>query len=247
MAFYPIYYITLVCPDLATSKQKMEEYIAHGARALQIDMPSKDPVFETPFVRENMKRALLTYEGYDKYLDFFRELREKYPHLELHLVVYPDVVESIGREKFVSFCKKISIASFMPVTSDHEYRCRFKKDGLVIVENMDGNLPDAEVEYAAGLKENEVITLNYKRHRECTREDCVTFRDKIDYLRKQGVTARIYAVEGITDAGMMREVKEAGAERAFVGNVLMRLWDDEKSLWELFDAFQEQAVPQHTV
>lgn len=243
MAFYPIYYITLVCPDLATSKQKIEEYIAHGARALQIDMPSKDPVFETPFVRENMKRALQIYEGYDIYLDFFRELREKYPHLELHLVAYPDVVESIGREKFVSFCKEINIASFMPVSSDQEYRCGFKKDGLVIIENMDVNLPDAEVEYAAGLKENEVITLNYKKHRECEREGSVTFRDRIDYLREQGVTAKIYAVEGIADAGMMREVKDGGAERAFVGNVLMRLWDDEKSLWELFDAFQELAGP----
>ena len=101
MAFYPIYYITLVCPDLATSKQKIEEYIAHGARALQIDMPSKDPVFETPFVRENMKRALQIYEGYDTYLDFFRRIREKYPYLELHLVAYPDVVERIGKDKYV--------------------------------------------------------------------------------------------------------------------------------------------------
>ena len=238
MAFYPIYYITLVCPDLATSKQKIEEYIAHGARALQIDMPSKDPVFETPFVRENMKRALQIYEGYDTYLDFFRRIREKYPYLELHLVAYPDVVERIGREKFVSFCKEINITSFMPVSSDQEYRCSFKKDGLVVIENMDVNLPDAEVEYAAGLKENEVITLNYRRHRECTRQDCAGFRDKINYLRRQGVTAKVYAVEGIVNAGMMKEVKEAGAERAFVGNVLMKLWDDEKSLWELFDAFQ---------
>lgn len=241
MIFYPIYYITLVCPDLETSKRKIGEYIAHGAKAMQIDMPSKEPVFETPFVRENMKRALETYEGYDIYLDFFREIRRKYPSLELHLVAYPDVVESIGREKFVAFCRETEIASFMPVSSDKAYRCSFKRDGLVVIENMDVDLPDVEVDYAVCLKENEVIALNYKRHRECTRKGLDTFRDKVDFLRRRGVKAKIYGVEGIADAVMMREVKEAGAQRAFVGNVLMRLWDDEKSLWELFDAFQSLA------
>lgn len=236
--FYPIYYITIVCPDLETSKRKIEEYIARGARAIQIDLPSKNPVFETPFVRENMRRALEIYAGYDGYFSLFREVKRKYQTLELHLVAYPDVVESIGREKFVSLCQEIGIASFMPVSSDPEYRRSFKRDGLVVVENMDVALPDEEVDYAACLGEHEVIALNYKRHKECARAGLPTFKDKVNFLRDRGVKAKIYAVEGIADAGMMEEVKEAGVQRAFVGNVLMRLWDEEEKLWELFDAFQ---------
>lgn len=239
--FYPIYYITIVCPDLETSKRKVEEYIAHGAKALQIDMPSKDPLWETPFVKENMRRALEIYEGYDVYLDLFREIRRAYPDLELHLVAYPDVVEGIGREKFAAFCREIKIASFMPVSRDRAYRRSFKEEGLAVIENMDVDLPDREVEYALSLGEEDVIALNYKRHKECARKGLPTFKDKVDFLKNRGVRAKIYAVEGIMDAGMMREVKEAGAERTFVGNVLMRLWEEESSLWELFDAFQSLA------
>ena len=242
MSFYPIYYITIVCPDLETSRAKIEEYIAHGAKALQIDMPSKEPVLETLFVKENMKRALEMYKDYDVYLNFFREIREKYPLVEIHLVAYPDVVENIGREKFITFCKATGIASFMPVSSDPEYRHSFKRDGLVVIESIDVNLSDEDIEWAVKLHENEVITVNYKRHRECLRKGCTTLKEQIEFLRSQGVKARIYAVEGITDARMMKEVRDAGINGAFVGNVLMRLWDNEENLWKLFDEFQRLAV-----
>jgi len=242
MSFYPIYYITIACPDLETSRVKIEEYIAHGAKALQIDMPSKEPVLETPFIRENMKKALEMYKGYDVYLDFFREIREKYPLVEIHLVAYPDVVESIGREKFVAFCKETGIASFMPVSPDPEYRRSFKRDGLVVIESMDVNLSDEGVERAVKLHENEVITINYKRHRECLRENCATLKDQVEFLRSRGVKARIYAVEGIADAGMMKEARDAGINGAFIGNILMRLWEDEVNLWKLFEEFQRLAV-----
>ena len=36
-------------------------------------------------------------------------------------------------------------------------------------------------------------------------------------------------------------VKEAGGRGAIIGNVLMHLWDDEESLWSLFEEFQSLA------
>ena len=36
----------------------------------------------------------------------------------------------------------------------------------------------------------------------------------------------------------MAERKNAGAQGAIVGNVLMRLWNDEEKLWKLLDEFQ---------
>ena len=78
------------------------KYVAHGAKAFQIDMPSKDPFSETDFVKELMKNSLIDDSSYDRYMDGIREIRRRHPQIDLHVVVYDDVVDSIGVEKFIA-------------------------------------------------------------------------------------------------------------------------------------------------
>lgn len=241
MAFHPVYYITLVCPDLDTSKKMIDQYIDHGAGALQIDMPSRQPDYETDFVKQNMKNALELYKGYDVFLDFFRSLRREHSALELHLVVYPDVIEGIGKKKFVSFFKEVGFASLMLVSWDQDYRNSLKEEGIVLMENLDRDLTDESLSRAASLDEHCVVAYGYRNHSQCARKECPTLKQKIDLIREKGVRCKIYAVEGIATKEMMKEVKDAGMDGALVGNVLMRLWEEPASLWQLFNEFQSLA------
>ena len=238
MAFQPIYYITLACPTVEASIKKIEEYIAHGAMALQLDMPSREPIYETPLVKAGMGQALETNDGYAFFMNTIRDIYKRYPALDLHLVAYPDVVETIGRQRFIAFCKSAKIASFMPVSQDIQYKISFKKDGLTVVESIDNDLNDIAVLHAATLRENDVVTFRYKDHTKHSQLGIATLAQKVSYLRERGVKSKIYAVEGISSQEMMREVRDSGMDGAFVGNVLMELWDNEDKLWSLFDAFQ---------
>ena len=239
--FQVIYYITLVCPTLEASLQKIEEYIAHGAKALQIDMPSREPTLETPFVAEMMAEALKKYHGYDHFMAALMDVRKRHPDVEIHLVLYPDVIESIGIQRFVEFFKAGDFSSLMLVSADAPLRDALCAAGIPLLSYMSKDMPQQEVMEAAQLPATDVLALNYRQHVQSARTEYPSYADKIRYLREQGIRTRLFAVEGIATPEMMREVCDAGTDGALVGNVLMRLWDNEDKLWELFKQFQKVA------
>lgn len=238
MSFRPIYYISIACPTIENSINMIEQYIAHGADAIQVDMPSTNPLYETEFIAQCMAQALRSYPGYDIYWDALRRVKQAHRELELHLVVYPDVIEQIGRDRFAACCNEIEIASVMIAGGSRELSCFLLGQGITVIGRIDrmldtGQLLQLREEGASGI-----YNFNYKHHREAAPHGCKSFAEKIAYIRRMGVTCRILAVEGIADEQMMREVKEAGADGALVGNVLMRLWGDDAALWSLFRAFE---------
>lgn len=241
MEFHPIYYITLVCPSLEESLKKIREYIQHGASALQIDMPSRAPTYETPFVKEMMAKALAEYDGYDRFMEELSTVRREHPEVEIHLVLYPDVIESIGFERFVRFFQEAGFASLMLVSTDETLRGALRDAGITLLSSMSKDMTDEEIEKAVHAPAEDVIALNYRLHSQSARTEYPAFGDKIRFLRERGVRAKLFAVEGITTREMMQEVRDAGAQGALVGNVLMRLWNEQDKLWALFQQFQEVA------
>lgn len=238
MSFSPIYYITIACPTVERSVDMLERYIAHGAASIQVDLPSKHPVYETEFIAQCMAQALRDYQGYDVYWDALRRIRRNHRDLELHLVVYPDVVEQIGRGRFVELCGEVELASVMIAGGDDELSRFLRGEGIPVIGRIDRMLDPEQLRKLSGEGPSGICNFNYKRHKEIAPHGCGTFAKKIAYIRKAGVSCRILAVEGIANEEMMREVKTAGADGALVGNVLMRLWDDEAELWRLFQAFE---------
>ncbi len=241
MQFHPIYYITLVCPSLEESLNKVREYIQNGATALQMDMPSRKPVYETPFVAAMMAKALAQYHGYDRFMDELRMVRKENPGVEIHLVLYPDVIESIGFDRFVRFFLEAGFSSLMLVSTDETLRATLRDAGITLLSSMSKDMTQEEIAKAVLASPDDVVALNYRLHTQSVRTEYPTFRDKIRFLRERGVRARLFAVEGIATREMMQEVRDAGADGALVGNVLMRLWDEQDKLWDLFRQFQEVA------
>lgn len=241
MSFSVIYYVCIACPTVERTLEMVDRYVAHGAKAFQIDMPSKDPFSETDFVKEMMKNTLSEGVGYDTYMDGIREIRRRHPELELHVVVYNDVVDAIGVEKFIAFGKEISVRSFMIPGASLENFERIESEGIKIFRSIPHELPEARIQLAIAGGENSFISLRNKKPGEHDVPGYETWPKKFAYIRQRGVKGRVYSVFGIRTYEQLLEVRQTGGAGAIIGNVLMRLWDDEEKLWPLMESFQSLA------
>ena len=61
------------------------------------------------------------------------------------------------------------------------------------------------------------------------------------YIREAGVKAPVFGVTGISTVEELREVRDAGADGAYIGTIMMKLWDHEEELWKKLDDFQAVA------
>lgn len=242
--FNPIYYICVACPTIERTLDMVDKYVANGARALQIDMPSKDPYAETAFVKKMMSDSLASGADYDDFMDAIREIRRRYPELELHVVVYHDVVESIGLERFVEFGKEINVASFM-IPNNTEKTSRYIEDnGIIDMKIIVHAMPESEVQTCVSAGKSgcpSIVAIRNKKPGEVDTEGLETYEKKYKYLREKGVTAPIYSVFGIKTKEALAAVKATGSQGAIIGNVLMNLWDDEAAFVKLLREFNSLA------
>lgn len=244
MKFYPVYYFTLACPTIERTLDMVDRYVEKsGIRGIQIDMPSSDPYGETDLVKKMMADALTTYNGnYDVFMDAIRSIRKKHPDLEIHVVVYPDVVDVIGIEKFTDFCKEINAFTVRIAGTDtfSDYISYLDKNGLPTSDYINYSRPDTDIERCKNT--TGIIHMRTRRKTEAVNSELQTWRQRLDYVRGKGVTARIFATADMTTAQDLITAREAGADGVYVGNVLMRLWDNEAALWPLLAEMQATAV-----
>ncbi len=241
MKFTPIYYICIACPTVEKTMEMVDKYVAHGAAAFQIDMPSKDPFAETEFVKSMMKGTLDSIPNYDHYMNAIRRIRDKYPSLEIHIVVYDDVIDSIGLEKFCRFIQNIHAASIMVPGMTDAHRAYAESLGIAVFRSTTHEMKDEQIDFCAAAREDSYICLRNKKPGEADRPGCETWEKKYAFMRARGVKGNIYSVFGIKTKEELAAVKKTGARGAIIGNVLMRLWDDEEKLWNLLADFQSLA------
>lgn len=241
MSFQVIYYINIACPTIEKSLSMVDQYIAHGAKSLQIDLPSKNPFEETPLIKKMMLDSIQENDDYEVYMDAVREIRRRHPELDLHIVVYTDVVDSIGLEKFADFAKEVHAASVMIPFNRREIWEYLEHHGIPDMKVILNSLPDDEIAAAVETCQNgypSIVSLRNRKPGEQDRPGCNTWSTRYHYARNAGITAPIVSVYGIQTKQALQEVKDSGADGAIIGNVLMNLWDDEAALWKLFDQFQ---------
>lgn len=239
MKFRPVFYIISGWPSIEKTKEMVDKYIEHGVCALQFDMPSKDPSRESEFIQERMHHARMLYgNGYEVYMEALKEIRERHPSLEIHLVLYPDVIETIGLEKFTEFCLEIGVYSVLAM--DPEIMKYLNQKGISTATFIGYDTSDQAIELAKS-GDNQIVFVSNKNGRTKPREGLVTWSERISYIRKAGVTAPVFGVTGISTAEELAEVREAGADGAYIGTIMMKLWENETELWKKLDAFQEIA------
>lgn len=240
MKFYPVYYFTLACPTIETTLRKIDEYVEReNIIGIQIDMPSKDPYGETDMVKAMMARCLSDYnENYDLYMESILSVRKKHENLQIHIVVYPDVVAAIGIEKFVKFCKNANAYTVRIAGTEvfPDYVSALNDAGLPVSDSINYFMPEEDIERCKST--TGIIHMRTRRKTEAPNRGLETWKDRIAYVRNKGVTARIFATADMKTAADLITAREGGADGVYVGNVLMNLWNDEEKLWSLLHEMQ---------
>ena len=239
--FHLIYYISMGCPSIEASLDKARLYLDHGVRALQFDLPSRNPYRETPFIKERLAYAFEKYGGYEPFLGALSAFRADHPDFEMQMVSYEDVLLTVGARRYIDYCTQNAIRT-----------CRISGDGVVeqgrkdmnaagidTLTFIDYNLPEPDVQFA--LDTGRAVMLRNRREGMPPRDGLESWADRIAFLRGRGVTAPIYATAGIACGADLMEATEAGAQGAFVGSCLMKLWDDETAMLALLRDLENAA------
>lgn len=242
MSFNIMYYFTIACPTVEKTLEMIDRYAERGVNCIQIDMPSSDPFGESDFVKEMMRDALKEHPGYGYYMDAIRSVRRKHPDMIISMVVYPDVIDAIGVENYIAFLKEID-ARYNMIAGVHE-QCvkRMNEEKISLVRGAIAyHQPEYDIEDARAYDVSDIVLMRTKRVTESLNRKCHAWADRVRLAREGGVKCQIWAVAEIGSGADMAERKNAGMQGAIVGNVLMRLWNDEDKLWALLDEFQSYA------
>ncbi|MBU9744439.1 tryptophan synthase subunit alpha [Lachnospiraceae bacterium ASD3451] len=230
-----MYYFTIACPTVERTLEMIDRYVEHGVDSVQIDMPSRDPYGETDFVKAMMSQGL--HVGYDTYMDAIREVRRKHPDIEISIVVYEDVIDSIGREAFADFLAEIKSSNNI-ICDLPEYHDILDQRGISYITMITYNDPEYDIEENLRYGEDHIAVMRTKRKTDALNRRYDTWKKRVKLAKDMGLKCKIFAIAEINNAKDLAERKNAGMDGALIGNVLMQLWDDEDALWKKLDEFQ---------
>lgn len=237
MKFSPVFYIINGWPTVEKTIEMTDRYVEHGVNAIQICMPSTNPWGESQFIQERMKHALDTYgHDYTIFMNCIREIRRRHPDLEFHQVLYNDVADSIGLERFADYC--LEIRTYTVMVDDLKTADYLNSRGVRTTDFLMYNMPEDMVRRAVETKNLVMLRSNSRYEDMAPRDGMSTWKQRISWLRERGVEGPIYPVAGISTKEQLQEVKDAGANGAYIGTALMRLWDDEDALWAKLEEFK---------
>ncbi|MBT4921604.1 MAG: tryptophan synthase subunit alpha [Rickettsiales bacterium] len=115
-------------PDLATTKDVVDNLILSGTDILEIGMPFSDPVADGVVIQESGKRALGSGVTLNKILNLVTVLRSKYTELPIILMGYFNPIHKFGVEKFCKAAEESGVTGLIIVDLPMEERLVY--DGI---------------------------------------------------------------------------------------------------------------------
>lgn len=231
--FHLVYYVSMGCPSIEYSLQKAELYLENGVKAIQFDLPSRNPYRENPPIRERMRRALEACPDYEKYLEALTAFRRQHLDFEMQMVSYEDVILTIGTLNYIRFCQQNGIRTCRIAggPSFEIARKDMNAAGIDTLTFIDYDMKDEEIAFAR--ETGRAVMLRNKRQGMSPRENMTEWDERIRFLRERGIQQPIYATAEMKCGSDIRQARKAGADGAFVGSCLMALWDDDEKLVDL--------------
>ena len=91
-------------PSIEKSVEMAKLYEQAGCDIIEIDFPSRNPYLESELIQSRMAKALEACDDYDQYMEGMIRIKKNQPNTKFILMVYENVIEEIGYEKFLKFC-----------------------------------------------------------------------------------------------------------------------------------------------
>ena len=226
-------------PSIEKSKEVAKLYADAGCDIIEIDFPSHNPYLESDLIKGRMAKALEACSDYDAYMRGMIEIKQSLPQIKFILMVYENVIEEIGYDKFLRFCLDNDFLDMILVgIKDDVIKNKLIAAGIRVSCYVQFDLKDQEVEYAKAS--NGFVYLQAKPAPGQARPEYPELKDCIRYLREQGVTNPIYCGVGIHQPEDAAMAKAAGADAVFVGSTILKLHDDPERMEAKIREFSAQ-------
>lgn len=215
-------YLSLGYPTLERSLEMAEVYFQSGCAAIEIGIPSPNPVYEKETIRTWMQQAYAAQPDYEVYFSAIAELKRRYPDREIYTMVYQEVMDMVTPQRYARFCREAGVTCIISINLTEESvavfdamgvaRCSFGSLVLDAQRLEDCRKPGGLIYCQANFAPNQAPAPGYE-----------TLAKVIAYMRETGITRPIYCGGGIRTPEDARRVKESGADGVFIGTAIISL------------------------
>ena len=233
-----ICYLSNGYPTLEESYRIAEAYAQAGCKIIEIDFPARDPYLENELIKSRMHEALKVCDDYDQYMESILKLKKNLPEVQLLLLAYEETVIEIGIDKFTRFCIENELRDIILVgLKGDKVKNEMIAKGIRVSCYVQYHLDETEVALA---KESNGFVYMQAKPDGNIHPNYPTLKECIQFVREQGVERPIYCGVGVHTPADAKEVKEAGADAAFIGSTILKLYDDIPTMKKTIHEFIEQ-------
>lgn len=235
-----ICYLSLGYPSLEHSIKIAKEYIKAGCDIIEIDFPTRNCYLEGEYIKNRMHGALDACSDYNEYMRTIVKIKNDNPSAKFIVLAYDHTIKEIGPQKFLDFCIQNNLSDLIYIGNEYpEVRAMLIEKGIKVSSYVQFHMPETEVENARTA--SGFIYLQSKPGTEINPQ-FLTLKSCIEYLRKNlKLKNPIYCGVGISSPEDICMVKEAGADGAFVGSLILRLHNDLPKMVETIRALKAAA------
>lgn len=219
MLYYPLLDSIMNHPDAV-----LETYEQYGCQIIEVALPCENPCFDGAVIRESMRRILETSTIFDMF-ESVRRVKEKFPYIKIQIVSYIETIEQTGYPEFASLCKNANVDSLLsPDASDYQLTkldhafaeiCEIPIIRFIPYTNNDEMLEKAK--HGKGYLFMQSGNSKSGEYRKIGEE----LKEKIEYLRKNGIDLPIIVGFGIKNGEQIKACYQCGADGVAIGSGLL--------------------------
>ena len=232
-----ICYLSLGSPTLDQSVINADNYVESGCDVIEVDFPAKDPYLDSPYIQQRMQEALNSCDDYSEYMKTIESIKKSHPQTSFIVLTYETTIKEIGLNRFINFCHENKLKDIICVGDQYpEIRQTLIDNNLLVSTYIQYQLLDSELEVAK--RTNGFIYLQAKPSGQL-HEKYQDLSAIIRHLREDlKLPNPIYCGVGISTPDDVEMVKNAGADGAFVGSVILKKQDDPAELKKTIQALK---------
>lgn len=217
-----IAYLSNGFPSLDASLQRGIDFVHAGVDIIEADLPSPDPYLDSDYLKTRIFAALKRESDYEKYMASILELKRQLPQAGFMVNIYVETLDQMGIDRFAAFMDDLEEKEILLVGPGYdELRSELEARGYYASSFVTRAMLPEDLELAGTT--NGFIYLEAFGDESTYSKDFPTLKDCVRKVRDViGPNRNIYCGIGIHTLERLAEVRDTGADGAFLGSIVLR-------------------------
>ena len=216
-----VLYFPIGDPILGDDVAWAGKYFDNGCDVLEIGLPYENPIFDGPTVASSMDRALEVVD-LEEVFRRIKMIRDAYPDNILQIMTYYENIEKYGLEEFAKKAYECGadgvLAPNIPPEVMPELDKALEQYGLFNIRFAPYTMTEEALEDLKANAKGYIFQQAVNGATGAQKEIDPAVKDKIQFIKDQGVTTPVFAGFGVSGAEHIRQHLERGADGCIVGS-----------------------------